>query len=796
MPEQKKTPNTLIKIAGIVALCYYLLASIFPKAFWGGHHVSFLPIVVQVIIFFLAIYFILIYPSSKEKPLHETILKPLTKLTNWKIQLIVSIAFGVLFYSFPIHFDSYGDAAFLFTENDVIVQDLNDYDVDRILSFDYSNPKLGTETTLSLISWFSYTLEISSKTIFKLWDSFWGIIFIFLWLRLTALHIKNNSWRILLVLIGSTGSFLQLYFGHFEIYAPVFTGLVLYFHILLAFYNTFEKKKLILLGLILLFCLKFHVTSLILLPSYIATLFIYYKNNKTDFYSISPKWVLKFLFLPAVFLGLIIYFYMGSFNSVRSFTETTWNEVVFLPVVSSESAPLDRYNLFSIYHIIDFSNMIILWSSAAIFMLTSLLIGYRKKINWNSTPLLLIGSTLVLQTGFFFLFNPLLSMPNDWDILSIPVIALLLFILLISKQLEDLQAPKQIIGTVFILSLFSISIFVVNNNQSTLSHKLQKQGEWEYQTYWIGSSTSILAGIALEENLNTQQQRLNKTIDDLEQYAVIGNDIEYAELLYQKAKYFYDKQDYKKALSLFNKADSYSTFICKNHYHQLICNFMLGDYISAHKHSNKLIICQLPTPIRSYEIALHTALEAGDLSFADSICNLYLNRWPKNNFIANIHLQIKNGKNPKNMFVSEPTNSGSTKQTIAQLEEKKSTSIDSLKKLIHLRRDSTLIGENEDFAILLNTVGKYYFEKRDYSNSLTFYNEALKYTTNNCEETHQILISYFMLKQFVQANKYCSELINCQYPSHKRAYKIAIHTAIEGNYFGQSEQYCLSLIHI
>jgi tetratricopeptide (TPR) repeat protein len=481
---------------------------------------------------------------------------------------------------------------------------------------------------------------------------------------------------------------------------------------------------------------------------------------------------------------------MGSFNHGRSFTETTWNETVFLPIVASESAPLDRYNLFSLYHIIDFGNMIILWSSASIFILTSLIIGFRKEINWNSTPLLLIGTTLLLQVGFFFLFNPLLSMPNDWDILSIPIVSLLIFILIIIKQLNKTEVSKQIIGTVLALSLFSLSIFVVNNNQSSLSYKLQKQGEWEFQTYWIGSSTSILAGISLEDNLKTRKQRLNATIDDLEKYAIIGNDIEYAELLYQKGKYFFEEQDYKQALHIFNKADSYSTFLCKNHYHQLVCNFMLADYKSAHQHSSKTVICEYPSPIRSYEIALHTSLEAGDLFFADSICNEYLKHWPTNKFIVNVHKRIKNGENPKNMFASNWKSAKKLELSKNNLNTKNSIVIDSLEALAHLKRDSATLGNDQEFLKLLTILGDHYFDKKNYSNCLTFYNEALKYSVDSCEITYQILIAQFMLEQFVEANKYCDQIINCQFPTPQKAYRIAIHTSIEGLYLGQAELYC------
>lgn len=793
MSEQEIKANKSIKIVGIIALSYYLLAALFPKALWGGHHIAFLPAIAQIIIFFLAGYFILVYPNSKEKPLHETILKPLTKLNSWKIQLAVATVFGVLFYVLPIHLDNYGDAAFLFTENDVVVQDLTDIDTKAIISFDLTNPKLGTETTLSLVAWLSYNLEVSSKKIFKIWDSLWGIGFVFLWLKLVSKHIEKDNWKALLVLLGCTSSFLQLYFGHFEIYAPVFTGLLLYFYALLSFLETLEKKKLLILLLSLLFCLKFHVTSFLLVPSFMIALYLINQKRQSKLTTLSPKWVLKFIFLPTAVLGIILYFYLGSFANERNFDITNWQDKLFLPVSSSEPAPYDRYNLFSFYHIIDFGNMIIQWSSAAVFLFIALLVGFRKKMQLSTNPLLTVGVIFLIQFGFFFLFNPLLSMPNDWDIMSIPAVSLLVIILLLFKLLPTTQNSKQLTGTVLALSFFSISIFVVNNNKNALSEKLQTQGEWEYQTYWIGASTSILSGINLEDNLSIRNKRLSTTIDNLEQYAVLGNDIEYAELLFQQGKYFYNNQDYNKALILFNKADSYSNLLCKNHYHQLICNFMLGDFKHAHEHSKNVITCNQPTPIRSLEIALHTSLEAGDVRFADSICALYLNKWPKNNFIKEAQTQIRNGKNPKEMFASGYVN---PKNQVNSPNNVSLKFIDSLEVLIHEIKDSATIGNDVDFAALLKQAGIFYFDKQDYDNSLVFYKDVLKYNENDCESTYHILISNFMLKQFSEAKKYCDPLIKCKYPTPQKAYKIAIHTCIEGDFFGNAEQYCKSYLEL
>lgn len=779
MSIDDKVSSKNIKILGICIFFIYLFASLFPKVFWGVHHVAFLPVLVRIILFFIGGYFIFLYAKSKEKLLHKSLLKPLTKLSNWKMRLLVSIIIGILFYTFPIHLDTYGDAAYLMGDEDVIVRELKSNEVKRILSFDFTNPKLGTVTTMSLISWLSYSLEFPSKTIFRLWDAFWGVVFIYIWLNLVYRHVEQEGWRVLLILVGLTAPFLLVFFGHFEIYAPVYAGLTLYFYCLLSFYQKLTRGALVLLFLSFIFCIKFHVTSYLLLPSILFTLVYYLRKERSKLIPISPRWTLRYLLIPASILGIILYFSRGSFESQRSFTENTWNQNVFLPVISSEAAPLDRYNLFSFYHFVDFGNIIFHWSTSLLFVLAVILIQFRKQISWKAPEINVVGVTALIQIGFFFLFNPLLSMPNDWDLMSIPAVTFLVFVLLLVKQVQVTQLSKQVMGTVFALSLFCITTFVVNHNSQALSKKLQVQGEWEFQTYWIGSSTSILEGIFLDENVDNRIARLTNSIERLEKYAVVGNDIEYAELLHQKGAYHYEKNDYTEALIWFDKADMYSTYLCKNHFHQLVCNFMLENYVAAHKHSDKIISCGYPNKQRAYTIALHTSLEAGDVLFADTICSIYLTKWPGDNFVREVQRRIGQGQNPKNLFKSKESNKSTLDWTQDRISEKQS--IDSLLKVINIKRADSSLSKDSTFASLLTLAGDYYNTNQVYDSSLIYYSEALEYSLDSCNLIYQSLIAHFRLKQFKEARDYIERLVICGYPNPQKAYRVGIHTYIEAN---------------
>jgi tetratricopeptide (TPR) repeat protein len=790
------TTNRKITIVGAVLLLFFVAAAIFPNVFWGGHHIAFLPIAVQGIIFLLIGYLMFVYPSTKGRPLQDTILKPLLQVNKWPAAALVAGVMGIIFYAFPIHFDTYGDALYLFSNDNIVIKELTQEHISWIYSFDYTNPKLGTETTFSVVICLSYLFETSIHVIFRIWDALLGAIFIFLWLRMTTHLIKDNGWKIVVFVLGLTVPFLQTFFGHFEIYAPVMVCNMAYFYGLILFVQS--KKGVHLVRLILLFflCLKFHVTTFLLLPTlFLAVAWWLTNQNEKLAQAFTWKNVGRFVILPGLLIAVALYFLKGSANSLRTFDEYHLSEVLFLPIQSPESAPLDRYNMFSSAHFFDYFNMLFLWSSAALFILISIVVAYRKKIDWNEPRVIIMGTCLLAYVGFYFIMNPLLSMPNDWDVFSMPAIPLLVLIMVLINQLRPQDLSKQLMGGVVALSLFGPIVFTVNATQEFQSKKLEAQGIWEFKTYWLGSSTSIREGVLLEEDEDKQLDRMLNVVEELEPHAVLGNDIEYASLLQFIGRYYHKRKNYEVAIEYFEQSDAYSTYQCKNHYFLLTSYFWLEQYEKAHEHGQIIIDCQEPGREESYMMAIHTALEAGKKIDAMAFCEQFLAIWPNNKFVRKVRDAILAGEDALRFFArikdQKQQSNGREAELNQLLQFNNITSVtnDSLINLATRMKIETAIDSNY-YGTLLQKIGDYYQQKADYTTALLYFGNAEKYLSEKCKVQYQQLICNFMLQQFEGASTYSDHLISCAYPNERKAYKVAIHTAVEAQNLVGAQQYC------
>ncbi len=788
MDKPLNTDSKKIRDIGIIFLFLFVIALIFPKAFWGMNHLYFLPTILIPLVFICIGFLMFFYPRNEGKPLYETALKPLSNLNRWQVKLAAALVMCVLFYLFPIYYDIYGDAAFLFESENQIIKDITWEGLAPLYSFDYTDPKIGTGTNLSLVALFSYLLDVSAQQVFRVWDAICGGVFVFFWLGIVSLLVKKDGWKTIAVILGVTAPFLQNFFGHYEVYAPVLAGMAAYFYVLIQFFQTKKTKYLFILVPLFFLVLKFHVTIYLLAPSLILT-FIYWKTSEKTSSFFTLKNSLKFIMAPIVIIGGALYVVMGGFKGQRSYTQDDLAEVVFLPFVSSEEAPLDRYSLISPAHFFDYLNQMFLWSAAGLFILVCIVIIYRKRINWNQPLLLVTGYTLIIYFGFFFIMNPLLSMPNDWDLFSMPAIPLLVFVLLLIQQIEGEKLPKELTGGVLSFSLLSIMIFVTNAVPSALSGKLEYQGMWEFQTYWIGSSSSILEGIKLEENEKVRHNRLLKVIEELEPYAVEGEDLEYAELLHQTGLYYTtDSINPGIALKYFELSDRYYDNICKNHFFLIDAYYKVGKYQEALAHGDQVVLCQFPTQIQAYEAYIHVALTSGEDELALKLCNELLEIYPEEPFITKVQAALVNGEDASVYF-------GGVPRTDNQLSVVSDTSVqnvdfvnlatfvnqnkltnDSLRMVAKGVKD-TLQGTSEYYALLNVKIGKFYYENKFFDSSLVYYDEAAKHAEKDCEIPYHQLINKFMLGDFVGANSHSKKLVECEWPNANKAYRMAMHTA-------------------
>ena len=168
------------------------------------------------------------------------------------------------------------------------------------------------------------------------------------------------------------------------------------------------------------------------------------------------------IYIPICFVGAFLYFFVfQDYKDPRLLQDFRDIDRLFLPLLSP-APPLDRYNLFSINHIFDYFNIMMLWSPPALFLLVIIGLFYRKQINWKTPQIVITGLTFLLFTTFLFMINPLFSMPMDWDLFSLPAPILLIFVLALLKDVQPTNLAGKILPGCLALAILSLPTFIVN----------------------------------------------------------------------------------------------------------------------------------------------------------------------------------------------------------------------------------------------------------------------------------------------------------------------------------------------
>ncbi|MEZ4687793.1 MAG: hypothetical protein R3B47_17530 [Bacteroidia bacterium] len=274
-----------------------------------------------------------------------------------------------------------------------------------------------------------------------------------------------------------------------------------------------------------------------------------------------PKTLVRSVLLPLILFGIVLYvFVFKDFNDPRILTNFSDIDRLFLPVISP-APPLDRYNMFSLNHMFDYLNMMLMWSPAVLFLLAyaftrkKLLLPLRQEVLLSLLNLLLIS-------GFLFAINPLFSMPMDWDLFMFPVPILLVLIALLFGHFENKAVTRNLVLGLSGFVLCCIPVFGVFFSKTASSHRIEQVGIHMFKTYHIHSSTYLLYALSLEENLSPEayHRRTDNILEQLGPYATAGNDQEYGYLLLDKAITFWRKEvDTAATCQYFQKAREYLT---------------------------------------------------------------------------------------------------------------------------------------------------------------------------------------------------------------------------------------------
>lgn len=651
-----------------ILFCLFVVAYFFPEKLWGIHFNAFLPLPFTLL--FLGIPIVLIFLSLKQYNFFKLAesSKP-QALWNWWC-IGITIFTVLLSYQFPLVNDFYGNARGFIPELDQKINSIPAANWKHFFSFQFE-PGQGRNSVKLMVDALALLFDLTVKQGFYLLNGLFLALYSFTWLRTVGNFVSPFYQRIVWAIIGLSTPLLLIYFGHIETYAPVYFLLLLWLVLLVKQIQAPRKSNLLLLFLLLLIGFKFHSLFILLTPPLVLvglrTLKINNKEFKPSFKTIFYK-----VYLPLMFLGIMAYFFVfEDHKDPRTLSNFKDIDRLFLPLFSPE-APLDKYNLFSFNHVLDFINMSLLWSPVIVF-LTVLLLYYRKKIDWNYYPISILSLCALIFISFLFAINPLFSMAMDWDLLLFPVPILLVLLLVVYSKHSFPIKHKQLSILCIALSILNLPAFAVMTGKSSNSARIETVGIHIFKSYYEHASTYILYAINESESEAEFLAREDRVLKTLAPFALKGNDKQYADLLLDRSinafyiekdplaarvlflestNYHYPKEswssfirevnqaltqkdfteqelahaeqflkqgklvlkdssNYDKAIRLFSLASYYAPLSGPIAVARLECYFKQQRFNLAYQDAKTLVKLNYPTARKALRIALHTSLEAG-----------------------------------------------------------------------------------------------------------------------------------------------------------------------------------------
>ena len=627
-----------------VFLSFYVIGMLFPEVWWGTHFLAFLSLPLRIFFLLAGAGLLIGFGFTKKLPSFRI---PTFKGDQWLIPLGIAMLIALLCFFSPIHYDFYGDAEKIARNLDDSPFTLSEH-IGLLLDPNVTNPKIGAQTGINLGYLIREVLGVSTQTGFGIMGAVSCFVFVLCGLIFVRRMVPNEKWRLGGASLVVGASFLWLFCGHIEAYALGLLFNFLYMGTLLLYFKERKTGYLIAMAPLLFLAMKSHSAAVLLLPSFGLTLLYHFFQQKSwTRWLFSGKGLLLAVVLPILAVGAYVYFGVLEDHTDPRFldSEISVFERMFLPIVTPEP-PFERYNLLSLNHIFDYFNQLLLWSAGGLFLILSLAIGFRKEINWKEPGLLISGLTLFLFALFFFMVNPLLSMPIDVDLFSLPGPLLIAFAISATSGVKKGEMPKLILAGLLVLSLFSFSHILMNSSPKSLSNRANSLSVHIFKTYWSHSAEVSEAGfemIALDEQ--SYIERSVELVDRTEKWATPVSDAIFWKFLRQVADYYREKGDFEAACPYYEKCEIYFTGAARHYIGLIECDFMAGRYQDAYRHSAHLVEYDFPTRKQALRMAIHTALEASLYKEAQMHADAYLQEWPEDQQILFIEENLRKGTN-------------------------------------------------------------------------------------------------------------------------------------------------------
>ncbi len=679
-------------------------ASFFPEKLWGIHFLAFLSLPQKITALLVAGMF-LGFPRVLDgfKKLLSLLFDKSGQLGFLTSLFIVGLMLG-LFLLFPIYQDQYGDAYRFQSRLSTVLTELPAGFVSQIYELEFT-PAAGRKTVLLLYGLLSYKLDMTYLEVFKWVDAICGIGFILLLVWFVRNQIKSRAWQLTMIGVGCFAPLTQVFYLHAESYAPIFLATFTWLIAYVKFFETRNTGILVTLTIALPFLLKLHPLSWLLFAPLILG-WVYRLNHmrtekgksKFDLRKVA-RLIVGLCIVAGLFLYLVVF---KDHLDPRHLDNVRDIDRLFLPIVSPD-APLDRYNLFSINHLLDFVNVILHWSVPLLVTFGVITLVFKRKVSESQKQSVTVGliAVLVLQAMLLFMLNPLVSMPMDWDLFSFPAISLLVLTVVLVGRYQHELTDKSLIGGIVGLTILTSAFVPVNASAKSLSHRLETLGRHVFKTYYLHSNRILISSVGMYGDMENYMERKDRLEIDLRPYAIVGNDKLYANLFmddgyyylntahdYDKAKkklttaqrynpesrqieemlnratLFADSNDPDKYEDRYYRIERYGVRLMREfrqfknaqgHFQSAIkdypdstvlvmflmeSRFQQGDFTGAYYEALKLVEKAYPSRIKSLRIVIHCALEAGLYAEAHNHCAEYLEIKPDDKLILEVNSRL------------------------------------------------------------------------------------------------------------------------------------------------------------
>lgn len=641
-PPHPKADRRLL-IPGLALLGMYVAGHCFPEYFWSTHYSAFLgPVGVLLLLLALALGVSGLHPRfpALSDPL------PDRSAVRWAVYGGVAILVATILLLFPIDPVIYGDAKYIVPQVDLTVKKFSPRLLQEVVHMDVFNPKVGTRTFYGGVSFLTWLTGVNGLKLLPWLQAISAMLWVLIWMKGVELLV-NKAWRPVLWTVGLTVPFLVLFAGHFELYSFVYPFFLLYGVLLGVFFRKGGRWLLVVAAVVFVLCIRLHITGWILFPSLVLATAWHFREQVAWFAGLFRGRVFLFgMFLPALLAAVMAYTVVKpSVNAPRMFSSENPSETLFLPISAPEPAPMDRYNLLSPAHGWDFAVNMLNWSSAAFFLLLALGWVGRKQLNRSDPALLVMGLTLALFLMAFFLMNPLLSMPWDWDLFALTAPVFLACALLLPGAHTGPRPGPLLVSMCLALALLGVSNGLVHASKEATGERLEILGKYIFKTYWLGSSTTFVDAWRAFDDSALVEARRTKVIEELKPWAVAPNDIEYAELLRRSGQYHRKhRKDNPTAVKYFQQAAEYCPGLAENQLNLVVSAFEAGNVALAHRHVAALVDLDYPSTERALQMGIHISIEATDRKTAIDYCGRVLERSSGDTFIRDLKADLEAGE--------------------------------------------------------------------------------------------------------------------------------------------------------